>query len=372
MIIHLSILFVIILVSLMYERREKYYALGCVSRGHWFITVRMPWIIVFGYVAYLAAMRTDMNDSSVYIQSFNALPATWAAFSRQMASAELGKDWAFDAVSILFKILVSDDYHLWFAMYAIVESIAFVYILRRNSVSIFDCCFFFFCSALYYNYFSMMRQWFAVVMIFAASHYIAEGKFFRFAAVCLFVGQFHSSALMVIPLYFVAKGRAWSTKQNMLIIGFVVALLFLNPIMGGLEDALDGTTYDYAISAMASGSGSSFIRALIAVVPVGLAYMYRDDTDNPMINVCINMSVVNCLLNVLASFTSGLYVVRFATYTNVFNMILYPYLLNVSITGKSRRNIKFLFYIVYLAFYYYQMNYQGAFGYSSDILGRFY
>lgn len=372
MIIHLSILFVIILVCLIFERREKYYALGAISRGHWFITVRTPWVIIFGYVAYLAAMRTAINDTSAYVQSFELQPATWEAFWLQVESAKLGADWAFDAVSILFKIFVSDDYHLWFALYAIVESMAFVYILRRNTVSILDCCYFFFCSTLYYNYFSMMRQWFAVTMIFAASHYIAEGKFWRFAAVCLLVGQFHSSALMVIPLYFAAKGRAWSVKQNMLITVFLIGLQFLNPILGSLEDTLAGTTYDYAISAMASGSGSSFIRSLVAAVPVVLAYVYRDDAENPMINVCINMSVINLLLNVLASFTSGLYVVRFATYTSVFNLILYPYLLNVSIRGKSRKTMKCLFYAVYMAFYFYQMNYQGAFGYSSDILGRFY
>lgn len=372
MIIHLSILFVILLVCLIFERREKDYALGAVSRGHWFITVRMPWVIVFGYVAFLAAMRTSMNDTSAYVHSFALLPATWEAFRLQVSSAKLGTDWAFGAVGVLFKILVSDDYHLWFAMYAVMEAMAFVYILRRNAVSILDCCYFFFCSTLYYNNFSMMRQWFAVSMIFAASHYIAEGKFWRFATVCLLVGQFHSSALLVIPLYFAAKGRAWSTKQNIQIIGFVIVLLFLDPILLGLEDALDGTTYDYAISAMASGSGSSFMRSLIAIVPVGLAYVYRDDTENPMINVCINMSVMNFLLNLLAAFTSGLYVVRFATYTSVFNLILYPYILNVAIKGKNQKTIKRLFYAIYLAFYFYQMNYQGAFGYSSDILGKFY
>lgn len=372
MIIHLSVLFVIILVSLIFEQREKHYALGAISRGHWFITLRTPWVIIFGYVAYLAAMRTGMNDSSAYVHSFSLLPATWEAFWTRVESAKLGTDWAFDTVGILFKMFVSEDYHAWFALFAVAESLSFVYILRRNAVSILDCCFFFFCSTLYYNYFSMMRQWFAVVMIFAASHYIAEGKFLRFVTVCLIVGQFHSSALMVIPLYFAVRGRAWSTKQNMLIIVFVLGILFVNPIMSGLEDALDGTTYDYAISAMASGSGSSFIRAFIAAVPVLLAYVYRDGGENPMIDVCINMSVINFLLNVLASVTSGLYVIRFATYTSVFSLILYPYLLNVTITGKNRRTIKCLFYVVYLAFYFYQMKYQGAFGYSSDILGKYY
>ena len=358
MIIHLSILFVILAVSLIFERREKQYALGAVSRGHWFITIRTPWLIVFGYVAFLAAMRTGMNDTSAYVHSFGLLGDTWQEFLHQVSMAKLGTDWAFGAV--------------WFAMYAVAESLAFVYILRRNAVSIFDCCFFFFCSSLYYNYFSMMRQWFAVVMIFAASHYIAEGKFLRFAAVCLFVGQFHSSALLVIPLYFVVRGRAWSVKQNLLIICAVVAILFANPILGGLEDALEGTTYDYAISAMASGTGSSIIRALIAFVPVWMAYTYQEPVNNHMINVCINMSVINFLLNLLASFTSGLYVIRFATYTSVYNLILYPYLLNVSIRGQTQKMIKCLFYVVYMAFYFYQMRYQGAFGYSSDILGNFY
>ena len=33
--------------------------------------------------------------------------------------------------------------------------------------------------------------------------------------------------------------------------------------------------------------------------------------------------------------------------------------------------IKPLFYAIYLVFYVYQMNYQGAFSYGSDILGYF-
>lgn len=371
MVIHLSILLVILLVCLFAERSNRRFALECIEEGNWFIHPRTPWVIILGYIAFLAAMRTGTNDTSAYIQSFNHLPATWEAFRKQVASAELGTDWAFDAISILFKILVSDDYHLWMGMYAAVEAMAFVYVLRRNAVSIFDCCFYLFCSTLYYNNFSMMRQWFAVTMIFAASHYIAEGKFWRYALVCLLVGQCHSSALLMIPMYFIVRGNAWSQKQMLLILAFAVGMIFLDPIMSSMEATLSGTTYDYAISAMASGSGSSIIRALIAVVPVALAYIYRVDSENPMINLSVNMSLINFMLNLLASFTSGLYIIRFATYTAVFNLILYPYLLNVSVR-EHQRVIKPLYYIIYLAFYFYQMNYQGSFYYGSDILGKFY
>jgi len=371
MIINLSVLFVILIACLFYERKEKYYAMRCIEKGERFKTSAVPWVIIFGYIAFLAAMRTNANDTSVYISSFRMLPASWEAFWNQISTARLGEDWAFDAVSILFKTLISDNYHLWLAMYAVVEALAFVYMLRRNAVSILDCCYFFFCSTLYYNNFSMMRQWFAVTMIFAASHFMAEKKFWKYVLVCLIVGQFHSSALLMIPIYFIANGKAWSKKQNLLIIVFVACMVFLNPILNGLEETLSGTTYDYAISAMAAGTGSSIIRALISIVPVALAYIYRTDTENTIIDLCINMSLLNFLLNLLAAFTSGLYIIRFATYTSIYNMILYPYLLNVALPGSNKKLFRVLFYVIYIVLYFYQMNYQGAFYYGSDVLGVF-
>ena len=140
--------------------------------------------------------------------------------------------------------------------------------------------------------------------------------------------------------------------------------------MGGV---LEGTTYDYALAAMSSSSGSSLIRPVIAAVPVGIAFVYRDriEAGNKMVNVCINMSLLNFLLNLVASFTSGLYVIRLATYTAVYNLILYPYLLNVTVDQSRREFLKTGFYILYFLFYCYQMSYQGAWGYSSDILGVF-
>ena len=124
---------------------------------------------------------------------------------------------------------------------------------------------------------------------------------------------------------------------------------------------------------MSSSAGSSLIRPVIAAVPVGIAFVYRDriEAGNKMVNVCINMSLLNFLLNLVASFTSGLYVIRLATYTAVYNLILYPYVLNVAVSGNDKKILKTCFYIIYFLFYCYQMSHQGAWGYSSDILGTF-
>lgn len=372
MLIHFSILGVILITCLIFEKNNKNYALSCIAKNEPFKTQLLPWLLIFGYIAFLAAMRTKINDTTVYIYSFNSIKPSWQVFWNQVSTAGEGKDWAFDAVSILFKMLVSDNYHWWFALYAVIESLAFIYILRRNSVSILDACFFFFCSTLYCNYFSMMRQWFAIAILFAASRLIENKRFIKYLLVCVFVAQFHASAYFMIPVYFIVQGKAWSQKQTTIIGIFTVGMLFLNPLLSTMEKTLSDTTYDYAISAMNSNSGSSIIRAFIAAVPVVLAFMYRDKIDNPMINICVNMSLLNFLLNILAAFTSGLFIIRLATYMGIYNVILYPYLLNVSIKGIDRNIIKPLFYIIYFAFYVYQMKYMGAFYYGSDILGTFY
>lgn len=369
MIIHFSILGVILLVSSLYERRVRKIASINIIENKNFITKSLPWILVFGYLAFLAAMRTDMNDSYAYIHSFKLLDASWATFIQQITERE--KDWAFYAVATLFKMYISDDYHLWFAFYAIIESLAFVHILRRSAVSFKDCCYFFFCSTLYYNYFSMMRQWFAIVILFGSSRLIAEKKTFRYILLCLIMAQFHNSAYLMIPIYFLVQGKAWAQKQLLMIFSFVVLMIFLNPILNSMEN-MSGLTYNYAISAMNASAGSSSMRILIALVPVLISYIYRTKEPNRMINVCMNVSVINLLLNIMARFTSGLYIIRFSTYISIYNMILYPYVMNILLKGSNKKIIKFGFYICYFLFYIYQMYYQGAFSYISDILGSYY
>lgn len=372
MIIHLSILFVIVFASIIYRRNTVRQKLLCIEEGRDYAEIKgqfLPWLLVFGYIAILAGLRTAMNDTSVYVSSFQDTPGTWEAIIETIQSN--GKDKGFSIAMNLFKRYISDNYHAWFLLFAIIESLAFIYILRRECIDFTSACFYFFASTLYYNYFSMMRQWFAVVILFAGSLLIKAKKPIWYILLCVLMAQFHTSAYLMIPVYFMVKGRAWSLMQMLILIGFSVAVVFLNPLLQSLGNALQGTTYDYVVESMQGGTGSSAIRIFIAAVPVVIAWLDRKRIRGKMIEICINMSLLNLLLNILATLTSGLYVIRLATYTALYNIILFPYLLHFSFVGKNRVLIKALFYGLYLLFYFYQMSHQGAFAYRSDILGTF-
>ena len=366
MIIHFSVLGVILLVSLFFERREKFHKL----RDDGYAIKAFPFIVIFGYIAFLAAVRSGMNDTSSYIYSFNNIPGTFENIKEIIASD--GKDKGFNILANLFKMYLSDDYHLWFTFFAVAESLIFVHILRNESSGILVSCFYFFASTLYYNYFSMMRQWFAITLFFFAFKYIKARKFIPYLIICLIAAQFHTSAYFCIVVYFFALLKPWSKTQMSVFFTFGVGMVFLDPILDTLENS--GSIYDYVYETMSTNTGSSPVRILISAVPVVLSFVYRrqiEHENNMALKISVNMSILNLLLTILATFTSGLYLIRMSNYFNLFNMILFSWLLEKIIKGQNRSILKFGFFTFYTVFYIYQMLHQGALYYRSDILGNF-
>ncbi|MCR1839603.1 EpsG family protein [Murimonas intestini] len=332
----------------------------------------MPWVIFFGYLALLAGMRSSMNDTSVYVSSFENQAGDYERIKEIISSG--GKDIGFDICTNFFKMFISSDYHHWFLFVATIETILLVAVLKRESYSFLISCFYFWASTLYYNYFSMMRQWLAVSIVFAGVLFLKERKWLTYILTCVLAAQFHNSAYLCIPLGYIIMGKTWTIKQKILIPIISAVLLFLYPMLETLSVIMEGTTYDYVVETMQTSSGSSPVRILISFVPVVLSYMYRDkinSEDNKIVAISSNMMLINFFLNVIATFTSGLYFVRMATYTNIFGCIFYPYVLEKAMVSEKSRFFKLGFYVFYFLFYFFQMSHQGAWGYISDIIGTY-
>lgn len=374
MIIHFSILLVILLVSAFYEHQFRANKIRAIANGGFasdYLGSLLPWLLVFAYITFLAGMRTHVNDTYSYRETFIKLQPSWEAIKLMIIGD--GKDKGFNVLAMLFKMYVSKDYHVWFLFVAAIESLLIINVLRRETVSFFDSLFIFFIISGYFNYFTMMRQWIAVSIVFWASRFIKNKKIIPYVLFCILAAQFHNSAYFMIIAYFIVTGKAWSKKQVILILLFTFAMLFLQPILGTISSFAEDSTYNYVVSTMQTSSGSSWVRIPIAAAPLVLAYIYRDriNADDAMITISINMNLLNMLMITLASLTSGIFVGRMTNYTQFYTLILLPYLFNVVIEEKNRGSIKIGIYIVYTVFYYLQMSSSGSFYYGSDVLGYY-
>ena len=372
MIIHFSLLAIILLCCLVWGSGESDWIIENRLKGKRVIGSLAPYVLIFGYITFIAAMRTNVNDSGVYRRDFLMVTSSLSAISEELSNFNIQYSFS-RIIVILFKHFVSTNYHVYFGVYAAVESIIIVHVLREESVSFFDTAYYLFASSLYVNYLTMMRQWAAVVLVFSGIHALAEQRPLEFVVHCAIAGLFHPSAFLMIPVYFLVQGKSWSLKQFIIIVTFGLLVVYMNPILSSMGELLDGSTYDYMIIKMQTSTGSSWIRIMIAAVPVVLSYLYGREDNDPVANICTNMALISLLLTILATFTSGLYVIRFTTYFTIFNLILYPYLLNVSIKDDEQIKgiIKPLFYILFFALYFYSMRHVNGFRYTSDVLGTF-
>lgn len=370
MLIHLSVLLIILVVSLFYEKTYCSEKLKVIAEGgvasDYKATI-IPWLIVLLYIAFLSGMRDYMNDTSVYTWYFESASGTWEEINEIIYGSQ--KDKGFYILQSLVKMFVK-DYHLWFLFVSVIEAILLALILRRETVSFIDSCFLLFSSYMYYNFFTMMRQWLAVCIVFFAYTFLLNRKkYLWFVVVCVLAAQFHFSASFFIPIAYFVIQEAWSKKQYILLFIISLLILFFQPIVSVM--GITNNEYDYVFDALQSGNGSSWIRIIIAFIPVVIAYIKRDtiNKNDKMINTCINMSILNLVLTIIATFTSGLFVSRMATYTSVFLLILYPYLFNVCFNEQNRKTIKLCFYVLYFVSWLVMFNHGESIEYYSTVLG---
>lgn len=366
MVIHYSILGLILFVSFFWNK-------FAIKKKQLDLNEKLaltPWLIVFAYIAFLAAMRTKMNDSFLYMVGFKELEGTFSAAFEALRTEDI-KYALFTFVGNIFKRLISDNYHAWFALFAIIETMCFIHVYRRECNDILIPMFYFFASNIYYNYFTMMRQFIAVAICFGSVELLKQRKWIKYFICCLLAILFHPSALFAVVFMLLSMGAPWRKRQNLIVSIFAVAMMVANPIINIISNSDDESTYGYVFETLTTNTGSSPLRIAVAAIPVILSFVFRKEIeyeDSFILNMSVNMAIFEFGLITIASFTSGLYVVRLATYLSPYACILYSYLFVRIIKNRYTPILVVGFFVMFMAYYIILKQHSGDGYYISDIL----
>ena len=106
-----------------------------------------------------------------------------------------------------------------------------------------------------------------------------------------------------------------------------------------------------------SDDGTNIIRVLFYSVPAIMAWLFRpyiDRADDPLINVCANLSIVAAGFYVLSFFTSGILIGRLPIYFSLANYILIPWFITEVFDSASAVLLDTGFVGVYTLFFFVQ------------------
>ena len=326
-------------------------------------------IVVFGYFIFWIGMRKYVADTSTYIGMFQSVPSDFSTAWNQINWE--GKNPGFDIFNIIFKCFISQDYQWWLMTIAIISGVCIMVVLRKHSCDFFFSSFLFMTLLTFTWMMNGMRQFICVAVLFLCCDWIKDGKFIRFLIAVLLMSTFHMTALLMIPIYFVARSKPWDKKIGLFIVGIILICIFAEPFFSGVDSALGGTAYEGATSQFEEDDGVNPLKFLFIAIPAVIAFWKRDVLrqyyeKNALLPICINMSLIASALYFVGIFTSGILIGRLPIYAEVYDLILIPYLLNVCFSKTERSIIKPVYVLFLILFFYLLSN---GMGYHSDITG---
>ncbi|WP_346706881.1 EpsG family protein [Merdimonas faecis] len=308
-----------------------------------------------------AGFRGHVGDTGAYMEAFADMPASLSGINGYMAGQE--KDRGFYFVSAVIKCIVGNRDTIYFIIVAMIQCFLLFKLYRKYSTSFVVSFFLFIASTDYISWiFNGMRQFVAVTITVACFPWILQKKYVKAIIVILIASLFHQSALLVLPFVFIVQGKAWNKKTLLFIIMVVIAVVFTDRFTDILDNMLAETQYENVVTdwEQFQDDGTNILRVLVYSVPAILSLIgikYVREADDPVINICTNMSIAASGLYVVSMFTSGIFIGRLPIYFSVYSYILLPWLVKNVFTKRSAQLINLVMVGAYLVFYYYQMHF---------------
>ena len=322
--------------------------------------IRWSWIGVIIFLIPLviwAGWRpNNVGDTGVYRGNFLDMPVGLENLPNYLSTREKGK--GFVVFECFLKTFVSKSDIVFFLIASAIQLILLAAIYRKYSLDFWMSMFLFIASAEYLSWvFNGMRQFMAVVLIFAAIPLIVKKQYFWIVIVVLFAALFHSAALIFLPFIFIINGKAWNWKTLLFIAGIIITVIFIERVSGFIVSSMEDTTYESDIDLYLNDDGTNIIRVLFYSIPTVMSWLFRkyiDAANDPFINICTNLSIISTGIYVISHFTSGLLIGAVPIFFSLTNYILIPWIIQKVFSEKSAALIKSIFFVVYTVFFYYQ------------------
>ncbi|MHB1315296.1 MAG: EpsG family protein [Christensenellales bacterium] len=222
--------------------------------------------------------------------------------------------------------LFSEAPFAFFLFVSVVTNAFIVLALRNYSKMFWLSCVLYILTFFFFTTFNLIRQAMALSIIFYAHKYLMGKNFFKYLLCVLAAALFHTSVLIMIPVYFIVRRPAWSTVIWIGFFGVIVFFILYDSIISALFSVLSGTRYSaYDMVMKNATQGVNILRIVVAAMPVALAFVFRKGIReiSPDSNIVVNMTAIAFMITVIAY--KQIYFARISLYFNAYYLLLLPY-----------------------------------------------
>lgn len=247
--------------------------------------------------------------------------------------------------------IIYDDYATWFFIYALITVGGISYTLYKRSINFEYSILLFIFMGMWHESFNAVKQYAAIAVLFWAQQFLFTKNLKKWALSCLGAMCFHPTAVLMVPVYFLA-----TTKINVKkVIAYAFIAIVLAMSYEYLFDVASFLKADTATTSLDSDVGSrsvNLLRIFVNCVPAVfylLMSVFHGLKKSSELTIWANFSLLNAMVFIAGS--QSVYVTRFALYMAIFATLLYPYLLSEIRDRKIRFIVGIIILIMYFIFW---------------------
>lgn len=323
-----------------------------VRRGSFlFLVFWMVFSILMGF-------RYNFVDTSTYKMLLRRIGTNFSNLSDpSAASVETG----FNIWMILCNIVSnSNEQFFVFITTSVTLALVFIYLYRESEDG--GLSILLFITLYSFTFMNGIRQA-LVASLFTLAYQRYKEHPMLMVLICILLSAFHSSMLLLIPLYLCSRGRFFNWKMKLLFC--LAVMVVIAP--GSIEWIYKSILSDRYIESLAIANyGVGSIRIIINSLPVALMLLARRITKGQKIqsDEMDNLLMIDFVVN-LCSLRST-YFARMSIYFGIFLCAYYPAILRKVFNKNSQGLAVALFTIFYTVFYFYQTYTFEQYGYLQE------
>ncbi|EJP92471.1 EpsG family protein [Bacillus cereus] len=306
----------------------------------------------------VSGFRNNIGDTYFYMHAFKVTDFNWE-------NVQDSKNIGFSVLQMILKMYTNDPQVLIFIT-ALITNILIVAILYKYSRMIELSLYVYIASGMYLVSMNGLRQYLAAAIIFTATKYILDGNWKKYFLMVLFASTFHQSALVLMPIYFLIRRKAWSTITFILLFIAVLIVIGFNQFAEVFFATIGDTQYGHYKDFQEGGA--NILRVAVEAAPLILAFIGRHKLRElfPQSDYIVNMALLGLVFMIIS--TQNWIFARFSIYFGLYQLILISWVVKL-FTDKDQKLIYYAVLVCYFIYFVYEHVITLRIVYRSNLLG---
>ena len=332
-----------------------------------FMVAVIAWLTCFSF------LRRDYNDTYNYINFYRQ------AVSAKEFIAQGGlSDFAGNPLSYFYQSFMHDlteNYHIYFFLPAILSCFAVIKLFKRYSVSPALSLLIFFSIGTYLLYIAALKQCFAMFFLLMSIPYVIDRKYVKFYVLLFVAMLFHVHAFMFASVPFLL-GNPWGKVTWVFWGATVFAMLTYNVTLGAFmkyAQSLGAMVIDEEVF---DGHQIHILRVFVYLVPALLALIFRRRlfyNSTSAENLFVNLSIISAFILMIGTVEGANLYARMAGYFEIATAVALPWMINKLFTKRSAKMVTTIAVVLYFGYFCYEFTVSKPFDamYSAITLWEF-